>query len=642
MGAIGSSEETRSLRQRTFLGTGGARHPENENDLDGLINLEEIFISLGDLDTELPRLAQLAVFNELHTLALYFWTGNTAIWTETSFDLPEDVLKHTPHLTTLFLAGTKIGSIPEGLLAYTPQLSRMYLASTVLQEMPEDFLMYTPNLSSLSLHAGRLQTLPEGFLSPVPELEQLSVATRDSLPAALLSPTPRLIRLDVGTEAELPGEFLATTPLLESLTLRSQGWTSIPSGLLDRVPQLTYLELQFPDNWNAVPPDFLTRNIRLEVLDLFMNYTELPSDFLQRFPDLEVFRLSAGQAPLPGRLLAYAPQLTEIDLAIGAYPGLPTGLFSHAPQINKLTLLLSGRLDSASRIPDGFLESVPQLAEATIYTVDLETLPATFLAHAPQLEVLNLHLGEMAFLPESFLDHLPALTSLTLEANYLTEIPSGLLSSAPRLSVLDMQAFHLQFLPDSFMAHVPQLQRLCLVAESLASLPSQWLSSVPQLSVAELYLLHIYNLPTGFLAFAPSISHLDLILGREVPHLVSPEHHVWDLLINHGTNYRTTVHHPDVLNIRSSLGVQPDNLLEQMSTISDIYVLGRQNDSAGRLWLNFHPVYFSGDFQSYRRNGLWMAADYAVPVLDSFRAVTVGRNPSLGSVDRGSCFSWSG
>ena len=77
--------------------------------------------------------------------------------------------------------------------------------------------------------------------------------------------------------------------------------------------------------------------------------------------------------------------------------------------------------------------------------------------------------------------------------------------------------------------------------------------------------------------------------------------------------------------------------MEQVSEKSDIYVMGRQRDSTGRLWLNFRPVYLSGSFERYRRNGLWMAADYATPVLDSFRAHLVGRNPFLG-LDGGSCF----
>ena len=77
--------------------------------------------------------------------------------------------------------------------------------------------------------------------------------------------------------------------------------------------------------------------------------------------------------------------------------------------------------------------------------------------------------------------------------------------------------------------------------------------------------------------------------------------------------------------------------MEQVSEKSDIYVKVRQREATGRLWLNFHPVYRSGSFESYRRNGLWMAADYyATPVLDSFRAYMVGRNPFYG-LDGGSC-----
>ena len=43
--------------------------------------------------------------------------------------------------------------------------------------------------------------------------------------------------------------------------------------------------------------------------------------------------------------------------------------------------------------------------------------------------------------------------------------------------------------------------------------------------------------------------------------------------------------------------------MEQVSEKSDIYVMGRQRDSTGRLWLNFRPVYLSGSLESYSRNG---------------------------------------
>ena len=76
--------------------------------------------------------------------------------------------------------------------------------------------------------------------------------------------------------------------------------------------------------------------------------------------------------------------------------------------------------------------------------------------------------------------------------------------------------------------------------------------------------------------------------------------------------------------------------MEQVSEKSDIYVKVRQREATGRLWLNFHPVYLSGSFESYSWNGLWTAAEYATPVLDSFRAYMVGRNPFYG-LDGGSC-----
>ena len=76
---------------------------EDENDLDGLVNLEEVLVYIRNLETDLPRLAQLAEIEGLRTLALR--TANIPA-------LPVDLLTHNPQLTTLLLAGNKIGSIP--------------------------------------------------------------------------------------------------------------------------------------------------------------------------------------------------------------------------------------------------------------------------------------------------------------------------------------------------------------------------------------------------------------------------------------------------------------------------------------------------------------------------------------------------
>ena len=255
-----------------------------------------------------------------------------------------------------------------------------------------------------------------------------------------------------------------------------------------------------------------------------MNSTELPGDFLRRFPALETFHFAAGQIQMLVHLLAYTPRLTEVHLYVSHIPVLPGELFSHAPQLTKLNLELLGRPDVVYRVLEGSLESAPNLREATIRIEYLATLPSTFMAHIPRLEVLDLQLGRMAFLPDFFLVHTPQMASLILEANYLTQLPSGFLASAPQLPTLDMTAYHLQALPECFMAHAPRLQHLCLLAESLVRVPALWLSNMPELSEVELYLFRIYRLPPGIFAFAPRISKLDLILSLDIP-LEPPQGH---------------------------------------------------------------------------------------------------------------------
>ena len=109
-----------------FIGQGLHITFENENNLDGIVNLEKGSVAISNLDTGLPRLAQLAEIEGLRALAL--WTANIPA-------LPADLLIHTQHLTSLLIAGNKISSIPEGFLSPTQQLTSLTLNSTVLLEI---------------------------------------------------------------------------------------------------------------------------------------------------------------------------------------------------------------------------------------------------------------------------------------------------------------------------------------------------------------------------------------------------------------------------------------------------------------------------------------------------------------------------
>ena len=161
-----------------------------------VLSIWKSFFAISNLDTDLPRLAQLAEIKGLRALSLR---------TENILALPADLLIHTPHLTTLRLAGNKISSISEGFLSPTPQLTRLTLNSRVLPVFAQD------------------------FLAPVARLEQLSVSIRESLPASLLVRTPHLTKLDVFTDEELSPQFFASTPLLESLSsMHKRGIPSRP------------------------------------------------------------------------------------------------------------------------------------------------------------------------------------------------------------------------------------------------------------------------------------------------------------------------------------------------------------------------------------------------------------------------------
>ena len=135
--------------------------------------------------------------------------------------------------------------------------------------------------------------------------------------------------------------------------------------------------------------------------------------------------------------------MNEVPFGRAPFLGLACELHFNIPQVTKLELGLSRWSDLGHRGTKGFLQSAPNLGEATILAQDLATLPSTVMVHIPRLEVLNLHLRGMTFLTDSFLTYNSQMASLILRANYLTELLSGFLTSPPQLTTLDMTAYQL-------------------------------------------------------------------------------------------------------------------------------------------------------------------------------------------------------
>ena len=200
----------------------------------------------------------------------------------------EALLAHTPRLTSLTVLGLR--TVPDELLAGVPALRQLTLKGNVTA-LPAGLLAFTPQLRSLTIEgwdaptydqrSSRLDTIPAALLRPVPRLERLVLGGNfRELPTTFLAATPRLQHLELHGGLLMPGlpELLGHTPSLRHLTLVARAMREPPADLLQGVPQLQSLHLQFGtyvqkshhNSLTRLPAGLLDPTPRLQELSLFM------------------------------------------------------------------------------------------------------------------------------------------------------------------------------------------------------------------------------------------------------------------------------------------------------------------------------------------------------------------------------------
>lgn len=228
-------------------------------------------------------------------------------------------------------------------------------------------------------------------------------------------------------------------------------------------------------------------------------------------------RLSAARAPeVGGEMFAHTPNLETMDLWLGAADrnevvGNPE-FFRHVPNLAALHLHVHN--DVYKLHPD-ILAAAPQLRSLALSPYywsrgwAVVVIPADFLAHVPNLEML--HLTSIRDLPADLLAHVPRLRELSVTA---TRIPPHFLRHSRSLTDLDLNL--LRFVPDGLLAPVPELQRLRVDADELQ--PAMLADSR---YLTDLYLAS-YKVPEGFLSHASRLEWLELSGGFRGQPMIVP------------------------------------------------------------------------------------------------------------------------
>lgn len=236
--------------------------------------------------------------------------------------------------------------------------------------------------------------------------------------------------------SDLPDNLFADLTNLTWLELRSQKVQHLPAKLFENLTKLVRLEL----GWNQLRSleDGQFRHQReLKVLNLFAN--ELKNLTKQSFNGsnsvVELDLSSNKLETLQPDIFATLPNLSNINLSGNHFRRLPRGLFAANRNLSEIRLL-SNRVDLET-LPAGFLANLTQLESVQI-TCGLSEVPADMLTGSINVKVLKMKSNRLRALPATLFADLSAALELDLSDNLLDELDDNLFHAARSLQVLRM------------------------------------------------------------------------------------------------------------------------------------------------------------------------------------------------------------
>lgn len=258
----------------------------------------------------------------------------------------------------------------------------------------------------------------------------------------------------------LDSSFLEGLDNLTTLTLHSNGITTLPVNMFQDMHVLQYLDmknnaLQLPAHVFDPLSNLLTLELggnqmrtlevgifhnlsRLNRLNLWGNNLQnLTQDVFTGLSSLQFLDLSSNKlTSISADLFANMPQLRQLSLPNNNFTSLPDGLFSFTKNLTKLGLY--DNRQQLQHIPPRLLANLTSLLEVYLSQCGITQLPEDIFWGSSAISNISLNGNLLTSLPADVFRDTVRLMSLRLGNNRLQSLPDGVFSRLGRLRVLEL------------------------------------------------------------------------------------------------------------------------------------------------------------------------------------------------------------
>nr|CAB3222011.1 phospholipase A2 inhibitor-like [Phallusia mammillata] len=352
------------------------------------------------------------------------------------------------------------------------------------------------NLASCT--SAEFDSVPKGFPTYITEISLVDNNIQTLRGKAFQWQLP-LIKLDMsensisdinpeafGAKSKKYGSKGEMTNTLQSLSLRSNKLSFIPTDALEKLHQLR--ELSLADNKiSVIKSSSFNSLLHLIQLDLSKNLIEMTAvDAFQDLQDLEILDLSSNSiSVLSPSTFGHLSSLKQLHMNRNSIRKIHPLAFNHFTMLQELHLAVN-RIDE---IPDG-----------------------VFALTASTLLLLDMSRNEIKKLKSTTFKGLKLLQSLKLSHNLLTQLfdaqtKTGVFMHLTSLKMLKLDSNRIEMLQDLSLEGLPQLQELTLTGNLIKVFPNVNLPSLERLDLSANLLS---NINESHLQELPFLERLDL------------------------------------------------------------------------------------------------------------------------------------
>jgi len=266
----------------------------------------------------------------------------------------------------------------------------------------------------------------------------------------------------------LDSSFLVGLTNLTSLTLHSNGITTLPVDMFQDMHVLQYLDMK--NNALQLPVHVFDPLSKLLTLELGGNQMRtLEVGIFRNLSRLNRLNLWGNNLQnLTQDVFTGLTSLQFLDLSSNKLTSISADLFANMPQLRELSL----PNNNFTSLPDGLFSFTKNLTKIGLYDnrQQLQHVPPRMLANLTSLLVVHLNLCGITQLPEDIFWGSFAISNISLNGNLLTSLPADVFRDSVGLRNLKLGNNRLQSLPDGVFSRLGNLRVL--------ELDHNWLTNI--------------------------------------------------------------------------------------------------------------------------------------------------------------------